>query len=58
MKYDLLIRDGEVLDPAAGLKGRLDVAVSGGKIAAVAPSIPENEAGVRLALAASTSPRG
>src|SRR5205085_1253615 len=44
MKYDLLIRDGEVLDPAAGLKGRLDVAVSGGKIAAVAPSIPENEA--------------
>jgi len=33
MKYDLLIRDGEVLDPAAGLKGRLDVAVSGGKIA-------------------------
>src|SRR5947207_11976849 len=44
MKYDLLIRDGEVLDPAAGLKGRLDVAVSGGKIAAVAASIPENEA--------------
>ena len=44
MKYDLLIQHGEVLDPAAGLKGRLDVAVSGGKIAAVAPSIPENDA--------------
>src|SRR5437868_7488204 len=44
MKYDLLIRDGEVLDPAAGLKGRLDVAISGGKIAAVAPSLPEKDA--------------
>ena len=44
MKYDLLIRDGEVLDPAAGLKGRLDVAISGGKIAAVEPSLPEKEA--------------
>src|SRR6266702_6040516 len=44
MKYDLLIQHGEVLDPAAGLKGRLDVAISGGKIAAVAPSLPANEA--------------
>src|SRR5437763_4594101 len=44
MKYDLLIRDGEVLDPAAGLKGRLDVAVSGGKIVEVAASLPKNEA--------------
>src|SRR3954466_4961561 len=44
MKYDLLIRDGEVLDPAAGLKGGLDVAISGGKIAAVAPSLPEKDA--------------
>src|SRR5882757_2465769 len=44
MKYDLLVTDGEVLDPEAGLKGQLDVAISGGKIAAVAPSLPENEA--------------
>src|SRR5438270_7508324 len=44
MKYDLLIRDGEVLDPAAGLKGRLDVANSGGTLAAVAPSLPEKDA--------------
>ena len=44
MKYDLLIQHGEVLDPAAGLKGPLDVAISGGKIAAVAPSLPANEA--------------
>jgi len=44
MQYDLLIQGGEVLDPAAGLKGRLDVAIAGGKIAAVAPSLPEKEA--------------
>ena len=31
MKYDLLVTDGEVLDPAAGLKGSLDVGISGGK---------------------------
>src|SRR3954471_10284393 len=44
MTYDLLIRHGEVLDPASGLRGQLDVAIRGGKIVAVAPSLPENEA--------------
>jgi dihydroorotase len=44
MKYDLLIQHGEVVDPGAGLKGRLDVAVSGGKIALVAPSVVASEA--------------
>ena len=44
MKYDLLIQHGEVLDPAAGLRGQLDVAIAGGKIAAVAPSLPAQEA--------------
>ncbi len=44
MKYDLLIQHGEVIDQAAGLKGQLDVAVSGGKIALVAPSIAASEA--------------
>jgi len=44
MKYDLLIQHGEVVDPAAGLKGRLDVGVSGGKIVEVGPSLPTNEA--------------
>jgi dihydroorotase len=44
MKYDLLVQGGEVLDPGAGLDGRLDVAISGGKIAAVAPSLPASEA--------------
>ncbi len=44
MKYDLLIRHGEVLDPGAGLTGRLDVGISGGKIVAVGPDLAENEA--------------
>ncbi len=44
MKYDLLIQGGEVLDPGAGLKGQLDVAIAGGKIAAVAPALPANAA--------------
>jgi len=44
MKYDLLIQHGEVLDPGAGLKGQLDVGISGGKIIEVAPSLPEAEA--------------
>jgi len=44
MTYDLLIQGGEVCDPAAGLRGAMDVAIAGGKIAAVAPSLPANEA--------------
>src|SRR4029077_1437642 len=44
MKYDLLIQHGEVIDPAAGLKGQLDVGISGGKIVEVARSLPTSEA--------------
>lgn len=44
MKYDLLVQHGEVLDPAAGLKGMLDVGIAGGKIVEVGPGLPENEA--------------
>jgi len=44
MKYDLLIQHGEVVDPGGGLRGMLDVAVSGGKIALVAPTIAASEA--------------
>ncbi len=39
MHYDLLVTGGEVIDPSAGLRGVMDVAIAGGKIAAVAPSI-------------------
>ena len=41
--YDLVIRGGRVIDPGRGLDGVMDVAVAGGKIAAVLPagSAPE-----------------
>jgi len=44
MRYDLLVKDGHVLDPAAGHDGSLDVAVVRGRIAAVEPDIPESAA--------------
>jgi dihydroorotase len=44
VKYDLLISGGEVVDPGGGLKGSLDVGVSGGKIVAVASSLAASEA--------------
>src|SRR5580693_8316192 len=44
MKYDLLLTDGEVLDPAASLKGRMDVGIAGGKIVEVGANLPHNQA--------------
>jgi dihydroorotase len=44
MQFDLLLTDGEVLDPAAGLKGRMDIAIAGGKIVAVGPDLPRDQA--------------
>ena len=37
--YDLVITGGRVIDPASGLDGVMDVAVTGGMIAAVGPSL-------------------
>jgi dihydroorotase len=45
MAFDLLIKGGEVIDPGAGLVGRLDVGVSDGRVTAVAPNLPADEAG-------------
>jgi dihydroorotase len=39
-QYDTIVRGGHVIDPRNGIDGRMDIAVSGGKIAAVAASIP------------------
>ena len=44
MKYDLLIKGGTVVDPSQGLGARRDVAMAGGKVAAVEPSIDAGEA--------------
>jgi dihydroorotase len=39
-QYDLVLRGGRVIDPGNGIDGRMDVAVSNGRIAAVQPDIP------------------
>ncbi len=51
MDFDLVIRGGEVVDPGAGLRGRMDVGVRDGRIAAVAPSLPAGGAGSMIAAA-------
>jgi dihydroorotase len=45
--YDLVIAGGTVIDPAAGLHGPADVAIAGGRIAAVAPGIAQGGPGAR-----------
>ena len=42
--FDLLLKGGRVVDPAAGLDGVRDVAVTAGRIAQVAPNIAATEA--------------
>ncbi len=43
-QYDLLLKNGHVIDPANDIDGLMDVAVSGEKIAQVAPAIPSAHA--------------
>lgn len=43
-RYDTLIMGGEVVDPGAGLSGRLDVGIAGGKVVAVAPDLDQSRA--------------
>ncbi len=40
LKYELVIAGGEVLDPSQKLRGRRDIGIKYGQIAAIAPSIP------------------
>lgn len=44
-RYDLLLKGGHVIDPANRINRAMDVAVAGGRIAAVEPDIPASEAG-------------
>lgn len=39
VEFDLLIAGGDVLDPGAGLSGKLDVAIASGRVATVEPHI-------------------
>lgn len=43
-RYDLIVRGGRVIDPSVHLDAVADVAVSGGRIAAIAPSIAADAA--------------
>jgi dihydroorotase len=42
--YDIVLKSGHVIDPANGIDGVRDVAIAGGRIARVGPSIPAAEA--------------
>ena len=42
--YDLVIRNGEVIDPSRGLRRKADLAVSAGRIAAIEETIPPERA--------------
>lgn len=42
--YDLLLKNGRVIDPANKRDGRMDIAIVGGKIAKVAPGLPSSRA--------------
>lgn len=44
LKFDLVIAGGEVLDPSQKLRGKRDVGIKNGQIAAVAPGIPADRA--------------
>jgi len=41
--YDLLIKGGRVIDPAQNIDGKMDIAISGDKIAKLAKDIPSQE---------------
>jgi predicted amidohydrolase len=45
MPFDLLIKGGEVVDPGANQRGRLDVGIVGDRIAAVDRDLPASDAG-------------
>ena len=44
MRYDTLIKGGHLVDPAARRNGRFDVALAGGRVAAVDAEIPPDAA--------------
>ena len=44
MTYDVVIKNGTVIDPSPGLHAKKDIAVAGGKISAMEDSIPDKDA--------------
>ena len=43
-QYDLVLKGGHVIDPKNGIDAQMDVAITGNKIAAVAPDISASQA--------------
>ena len=56
--YDLILKGGHVIDPKNGVDKVRDVAIRGGKIAAVESSLPADAAGKIIDVPACTSRRG
>ncbi len=44
-RFDTIVAGGEVLDPGAGISGRLDVGIADGRVAAIEPSLDPAGAG-------------
>jgi dihydroorotase len=51
LKYELVIANGDVLDPSQKLRGKRDIGIRYGQIAAIAPSIPPDRAVQRIDVA-------
>jgi dihydroorotase len=51
LKLDLVIANGDVLDPSQPVRGRMDVGIKHGQIAALAPGIPADRAVQRIDVA-------
>ena len=48
LKFELVVAGGEVLDPSQGLRGRFDVGIKNGQIAALMPAISADRAIQRI----------
>ncbi|MCI0527525.1 MAG: hypothetical protein L0Y56_08800, partial [Nitrospira sp.] len=44
MKYDLLLKGGQILDPSQSLNALKDLAISNGKVSEIADAIPADQA--------------
>ena len=51
LKYELVVANGEVLDPSQKLRAKRDIGIRYGQIAAIAPSIPADRAVQRIDVA-------
>jgi dihydroorotase len=48
LKYELVVANGDVLDPSQKLRGKRDIGIRYGQIAAIAPSIPVDRSVQRI----------